>query len=159
MIIFLNGSLNSGKSTVSKEIVKLLPNTAHIEVDHLREFIDWMPLDKSISINLKNATSVINNFVDEGLNVVVSYPLSQRNFDYISGLLEPPKTEIFIFMLKPPFDKLIVNRGKRMLEQDEIERIKYHYNENRLKVEGQIELDNSSETPKKTALRILEAIR
>ena len=71
MIIFLNGSINAGKSTVAKLLAKELPNTALIEIDTLREMISWMPIDKAIPLNLKNAVSVIRNFAEEGLDVIV----------------------------------------------------------------------------------------
>lgn len=78
MIIFINGSINSGKSTISKLLQKIIPNTALVEVDSLREFIDWMPLQKSISLNLQNAVSVIKNFVDQKLNVIIPYHYQKK---------------------------------------------------------------------------------
>jgi len=36
MIILLNGSINAGKTTVSKQLRRMLPRTAHVEVDGLR---------------------------------------------------------------------------------------------------------------------------
>lgn len=72
MIIFINGSINSGKSTVAKILVDKLPKTAHIEVDDLRKAIRWMSLEESIPINLENTASLIKNFVKRGINVIVT---------------------------------------------------------------------------------------
>ena len=59
MIVFINGSINSGKSTLAKLLADKLGNCAVLEIDNLREFIEWMPIEKAISINLENAISLI----------------------------------------------------------------------------------------------------
>ncbi len=82
MIIFINGSINSGKTTIAKLLTEKISNSALLEIDTLRDMIAWMPLDKSIPINLDNAISLISNFSTSGLNVIVPYPLSQKNHDY-----------------------------------------------------------------------------
>lgn len=159
MIIFLNGSMNAGKSTVAKLLVKELPNTALLEIDSLREMIDWMPLDQSIPINLENAVSVIKNFVAGGLNVVVPYPLSQKNYDYMLEKLKDLDIKIYVFTLAPKLEKVLTNRGTRELENSEKDRIKYHYdigihNPNF----GEI-IDNSELSPEDTAKIILNKIK
>ena len=63
MIIFISGSINSGKSTVAKILAEKIPRVANIEIDSLRSFISWLEIDKAIPINLENAISVIHNFV------------------------------------------------------------------------------------------------
>ncbi len=40
MIILINGSINAGKSTVSKIISERLGNAALVEIDSLSAFID-----------------------------------------------------------------------------------------------------------------------
>ena len=39
MIILLNGAINAGKTIVGRRLAALLPRTAHVEVDALREFV------------------------------------------------------------------------------------------------------------------------
>ena len=53
MIILLNGCINAGKTTVAKAIVSRTNEFAHVEVDALRDFIRWMPLEESIELNLQ----------------------------------------------------------------------------------------------------------
>ena len=60
MIVLLNGSINSGKTSVAKAMCSKASGYAHIEVDSLRDFIRWMPLIESIQLNLKNAVSVLS---------------------------------------------------------------------------------------------------
>ena len=83
MIIFISGSINTGKSTIIKILAKELPNSALIEVDLLREMIYWMPLDKAIPINIENAVSLVKNFSKKSLNSIVEYPLGPKSHAYI----------------------------------------------------------------------------
>jgi adenylate kinase family enzyme len=150
MIIFLNGSINSGKSTIAKLLVKELSNTALLEIDSLREMVDWMPLEESIPLNLENVLSLIRNFIDRELNVVIPYPLSQKNYDYLTNELKDLDTKIYAFTLSPKLEKVLMNRGSRELSEEERERIKYHYKiEINTPTFGEI-IDNSDQTPEET---------
>ena len=79
VIILLNGPINAGKTTVAREITALLPNTAHVEVDVLGEFVPFLSLAEAIPINLENAAAVTRNLVRRGFNVVLTYPLGQAD--------------------------------------------------------------------------------
>lgn len=158
MIIFINGSINAGKTTVAKILVKELSDCALVEIDVLRDMIGWMPIDQAVPINLENAISVIKNFSKRGLNVVVPYPLSQKNYDYIMGELKDLNTKIYVFTLSPKIEKTLTNRGTRELDDWERERIKHHYNIGIHNPKfGEI-IDNSTQTPDETAKLILTKI-
>ncbi|MEI6479933.1 MAG: hypothetical protein WCO12_00205 [bacterium] len=158
MIIFLNGSINSGKSTVANILAKRIANTALVEIDVLRAMIDWMPIDQSVPINLENALSVVKNFSSRKLNVIVPYPLSQKNYDYMMGSLKDVDTKIYIFTLAPKLEKALTNRGTRELDDWEKERIQHHYNIGIPNPSfGEI-IDNSDQAPEETADHILNKI-
>ncbi len=53
MVILINGSINSGKSTVAQILAKKINRPALVEVDRLHEFIEWMPIDKAVPLNIK----------------------------------------------------------------------------------------------------------
>lgn len=78
MIIFISGSINSGKSTVAAILERRIPRTAIVEVDAIRKMIEWMPLEESIPINLENAISITRNFTKNGLNTVIAYPIRKK---------------------------------------------------------------------------------
>ena len=158
MIIFLNGSLNAGKSTAAKLLAKELPNSALLEIDVFHEMIEWMPIDKAIPLNLENAVSVIKNFAKAGLNVIVPYPLSQKNHDYMIESLKEIDTKIHIFTLDPKLEKAVMNRGTRELDDWERERIQHHYNIGiHNPTFGEI-IDTSAQTPEETTEYILSKI-
>ena len=158
MIIFINGSINSGKTTVANILVAKIPKTAHIEIDSLRRFISWMSLDESIPINLENTASIIKNFVKSELNVVVTYPLSQKNYDYLLGQLADLNEKIYAFTLNPKLNVVLTKRGTRKIVGSEKKRIKYHY---KIGINnpsfGEV-IDNSNQTPEETVKIILDSI-
>ena len=156
MVIFINGSINSGKTTVADILVKKIPNTAHVDIDMLRFFITWMPLDESIPINLENAALVIKNFVEKGLNVVVTYPISQKNYEFLMEKLKDLKDKIYFFTLNPQM-QTILNRG--VMSDAERERVRYHYKIEINKPMFGVIIDSTGKTPEQTAQEMLKLLR
>lgn len=158
MILFLNGSINAGKSTVAKLLAKELSNTALVEIDAFHEMIIWMPIGESVPLNLGNAVSVIRNFVKGNLNVIVPYPLSQKNYDLMMKNLKDLDADIHIFTLAPQLERVLINRGTRELIDWEKERIKHHYTIGIPNPTfGEI-IDNTEQTPEETSKYILARI-
>lgn len=155
MILLLNGSINAGKTTVSKQIVSLLPRTAHVEVDDLREFIRFMPLLESIPLNLANAVAVTRNFVASSLNVVISCPLRQEDYEFLIRELTPLGVPIHCVTLSPELAVALTNRGTRELTEWELQRIPYHYETGISAPPFGIIIDNSHQTPEETARQII----
>ena len=120
MIIFLNGSINSGKSTVAKLLAKAIPNMAIVEIDVLREMIEWMPIDQAVPINLENAVAVIRNFTKHGISCIVPYPLSQKNYEFVTSVLSNLCVPMFFFALAPSFGTIIDNSKQTPEETAEV---------------------------------------
>lgn len=159
MIIFINGSINSGKSTVAKLLAEKIGKVAVVEIDALREFINWLPSDEAIPINLKNAVSVIKNFLKDGINVIVPYPLSKDNYEFFVNNLNEYKESIYVFTLNPKLEVALKNRGSRELSDFEKKRIQYHYSIDIHNPDFGIIIDNSNETPEETRDKIFQNLR
>jgi chloramphenicol 3-O-phosphotransferase len=158
MIILLNGSINAGKTTVSKRLCELLPRTAHVEVDALRDFIGWMPLEESIPINIEAAIAVATVFVQRSLNVVFSYPLRPEDYEVTLREFGELQVAVHCVTLRPRLEVSLTNRGTRQLTDWERSRIEYHY-ETRLNDPGiGVIIDNSAQSPDETAREILRRI-
>lgn len=127
MIIFLNGSINSGKSTIANLLSQKLEKIAVVEIDVLRSFVPNVSIEESIPLNLENAILVIRNFVKHKYNVVVPYPLSQNNYEFILNELSGVNEKIMFFTLAPSLVKAQSDTETRKLTDWERERIKYHY--------------------------------
>jgi len=156
MLIVLNGSINAGKTTTAQTLCRLLPNTAHIEVDSLREFIAWMPLEESIPLNLENAVAVAHIFLKHGLNVVLSYPLRREDYEWMRKQFACP---IYFFTLRPPMPTSQSQRGERILSDWEIARIAYHYHTPGANPDLGVVIDNSRMSAEETAREILRHVR
>jgi excinuclease UvrABC ATPase subunit len=154
IVIFISGSINSGKTTTAKLLQRELSNTAHIEVDELRAMIDWMPLEESIPVNIQNALSLTLNFLDKDISVIISYPLSRQEFEFFNKYL-PQDVDRFFFTLNPGLDYVLSNRGARELTDRETERIKYHYQTGVNNPGFGITIDNSIQLPEETVSEML----
>lgn len=159
MIIILNGPINSGKTTVAKILWKKIPNTAHIEVDNIRKFIDWMANEQAWGISFDTALSVAKEFIKKNLNVIITYHISDKGFKKIKENLEPLDKDIFAFTLLPKFDLLLKNRGNRDLNDWERGRIKETHQLKSHQVNYGETIDNSHQTPQQTADYIFNKIK
>ncbi|KKS41900.1 MAG: hypothetical protein UV02_C0022G0010 [Candidatus Kuenenbacteria bacterium GW2011_GWA2_42_15] len=159
MIIFISGSINSGKTTIAKILHERLENSALVEIDSLHAFVEkWIPIEEAIGLNLENAAAVIKNFVKHGIDVIVPYPLLKKNYKFLIENLKDANQQIYFFTLNPKLEIVLKNRGERKLTDWEKERIKHHYQIGINKPEfGEI-IDNSSQAPEQTALIVLEKI-
>lgn len=159
MIIFINGSINSGKTSVAKALIGKLENTAHIEIDSLREFIENENLEKAIPINIENTILVGKNLLKHKYNLIISYPLPlHRTKELVDAFKEFDK-EIYYFSLSPKLEKVLEDRGQRELTDAERERIKYHYEKGINDPGFGITINNSEQSVNETAEEILGNIR
>jgi len=122
-LIFLNGCINAGKSTVAGRLKRIVPGLAHVEVDDLHGFIAWMPIEKAIHLNLENAIAVTKNFLGAGLDVLFTYPLSKGDFENLRTRLGDMRTEILPITLYVDREIGKTNRGRRELTDWEQARI------------------------------------
>jgi adenylate kinase family enzyme len=159
MVIFINGTISSGKSTVAKLLKKKIPNTVILEIDILRNLIDWVPLEEAVPLNLENAVSIIKNFVNREINVVIPYPLSQKNYNYLIDKLKDLNTKIYTFTLNPNPNELIKGERGRKLDNWEIERIKYHTKIGLIKPSFGITIDNTNQSKEETSEILFNLIK
>lgn len=117
MIILLNGSINAGKTTVAKAIQKKLTHVAHVEVDALHHFTPWVPHSESIPTILENALVITRNFIRRNFRVIITWPLSEREFEYISKELSDLKVPMAAIALCPGLETALTNRGTRELNE------------------------------------------
>lgn len=159
MIIFINGNMNSGKSTVSNLLREKIENSAVVEIDELRAFIKQVPIEDAVPINWENAVACIRNFVKHDFNAIIPYPLSENNYKYVVNELSDLGTEILFVTLNPSLDTLSANRGTRELSQREVDRIKVLHEQGIADNNYGLVIDNSNQIPEETVAMILEYIK
>jgi Chloramphenicol phosphotransferase-like protein len=158
VIIFLAGSINSGKSTVAKLLVKELPECVNFEVDKICEFVDGIDRKDIEVLILENITSLIKDYANRKLNVVVSYTFADSTFEFVKDLLTDIDDKIYLFTLNPGVEIAAASRGDRKIDIDTAERVKYHYKLGINDLKNGITIDNSHQTPEETATEILNKI-
>lgn len=159
MIVILNGPINSGKSTIARILQNKIPNTAHVEVDKLRQFIKWMPGDEAFPLSIENAALVTRNLAKKGLNVIFTYILTKEEYESVIDKLKDLNTKIFTFTFSPDMNVTLRNRGTRELTEKEQKRIKYHYNIGIHNPSFGVIINNTSQKPEETVEVILEHIK
>lgn len=159
MIILISGPINAGKTTIGRALSASLPQTAHVEVDTLREFVPFLPLEEAIPINLENAATIARNFVRRGFGVVLTYPLGQADYDYLLDAFTDLSVPIHTFILGPTLATALADRGARLLSEHERRRIREQYNDGRHRGPFGIRLDTTAQTPAETVATILHHIR
>jgi hypothetical protein len=156
--ILIAGPMNAGKTTLCRLLVRRLPAAAHVEVDALRRFVPWMPLEESLPLDLANAASVAVNFLRAGLDVVIDTPLRAEQYERLVAALAPHAEAIHAFVLAPPLQVASRDRGERALSARERQRIRELYAE-RLHAPGfGTRVDNADQTPEETLALVLRAL-
>lgn len=158
MIIFLNGSINAGKSTVARLLAKRIPRPAVVEVDSLHAFIEWVDIDACGTLNLENAVAVIRNFVREKFNVVVPCPILDADYKYLVDRLKDADPDIHAFTLRPSIEKARTSTPQRTLTQWELGRIALHYSSGLVDPKFGAVLDTTTLGPEETAEWILKRL-
>lgn len=158
MMIFINGSINTGKTTIARILASKIPNTANIEVDRFHEFIPWLEIDDAVELNLENAASVIRNFAKHGYNIIVPYPLSEKNYENLKSMIGNINVDFFFFTLSPSIHKAQSDTSERKLSQWERDRIQHHYNIGIPNPTFGTIIDNTHQTPDETAEEILSRL-
>jgi predicted kinase len=154
-LIFVSGSINSGKTTVSRLLVRSVPNSAHVHGDSLRHFVTWMPLKDAVPLTIVNIIAVSTNLLKAGLSVVVDYPLAKPEYERIVGALERHATSVHAFTLSPRLEVAQSVRGDRTLTEWEVSRIEQHFAMGLNNPGCGVVIDNSDQTPEETVDYIL----
>lgn len=95
-----------------------------IEFDDVRNTISEPNIDKALPLVFEKGIKMLNKLNNNGKSVVVAYPLSQKNYDLLVNKLSTPPQ---VITLSPRLDVVLKDRGDRKLDDEERERIKYHY--------------------------------
>jgi hypothetical protein len=157
-LIFLNGAVNCGKTTVGRRLLELCENIAFVELDSLHAFVPWMPIERAVSLTIKNGLAVAANFMQENIDVLFAYPLSDNDFAYVKSLITFYCT-IECITLCCSIDKNITNRGSRELSSYEVDRIQWMHNNGLARPSFSRHVDTTSQTIDETANTVIELLQ
>ncbi len=149
--IWISGSTNSGKSTVSKILSKEL-RMAVIELDAFSTFVqNFLSFDEYLKLNYEIFYEIVEVYNKRNIGVIVVYPLGEETYLNIKNKL----SNFNIYTLDPSLEVALMDRGERKLTDQERERIKYHYNINIHNIDFATRIDTKNRTPEETADEII----
>ena len=157
LILNINGSINSDKTTVSKILVNLLPNATFIEVDELMSDEE----QEKLGLSLKEGWAERKRRLNEKLlalkqskeyeTVIFAYPITEESYQKWSPLADE-NTQFLNITLAPSLEECLKNRGTRELDDWERNRIRQMYAEGyQNRPYSDFIINNDNQTPEETA--------
>lgn len=156
MLIFVSGSINSGKTTTSKLLAAKL-GARFINVDDLNDRIPNFNLATDLDRSMDLAISEINNYLTEGYDVVANYVVREKDYTRLQKEINTPN--IHVITLAPRLEVAQGERGGRKLTEWEVARVKHHYDTGVASPSFGHIIDNSDITPEETVDKILEIVK
>jgi cytidylate kinase len=155
MLVFISGSINSGKTTTAKALAVRI-GAVCLNVDDLNDTIPNFNLATDLDKSMDLAIQTINSYTKEGKDVVANYVVRQQDFDRFEGEIEA-KPQIVV-TLAPRMEIAQSKRSDRELSEWEIKRIRHHYDTGIASPSFGHIIDNSDLTIDETVNRILSII-
>ncbi len=157
LILNINGPINSGKTTVSKILVNLLPNATFIEVDELMSDEEEAKLGLSIQDGWAERQKRLNETLlalkqsRQYETIIFAYPISENSYKTWSSMTDEV-TRFINITLAPSLEECLKNRGERELDDWERNRIKEMYEEGyQNRPYSDFIINNDNQTPEETA--------
>lgn len=124
MLVFISGSINSGKTTTSRLLAKKM-DAVFINVDDLNDRIPNFNLATDLDKSMDAAITEINKNLKDGHNVVANYVVREKDWHRLQKEVNTP--DIYVITLSPRIEVAQSKRGERTLTDWEVARIKHHY--------------------------------
>lgn len=155
MLIFISGSINSGKTTTAYALADRI-GAVSINVDDLNDSIPDFDLATDLDKSMDLATEAINKGLAQGRDVVANYVVRQKDFDRFKN--EINTIEQYVVTLSPRLEIAQSKRGDRELSEWEVSRIKHHYDRGIASPKFGHIIDNSELTVDETVNSILHLL-
>lgn len=155
MLVFISGSINSGKATTSKALADKI-GAAFVNVDDLNDTIPNFNLATDLDKSMDLAIKTINEITRHGRDVVANYVVRQSDYDRFDNEIETHPQ--IVITLAPRLEVAQGKRGDRELSEWEVSRVKHHYDTGIASPEFGHIIDNSEMTIDQTVDRIVEII-
>lgn len=155
MLVFISGSINSGKTTTAKALAKRL-GADFINVDDLNDTIPNFNLATDLDKSMDLAIAEINKSLARGHDVVANYVVRQTDFDRFKN--EISTKDQHVITLAPRLEVAQGKRGDRVLSDWEVQRVKHHYDSGIATPKFGHIIDNSDISIGQTINKILKII-
>lgn len=155
MLVFISGSINSGKTLTSRTLAERI-GAALINVDDLNDTIPNFNLATDLDKSMDLAIAAINEYSAEGRDVVANYVVRPKDFQRFAHEIHTQPQ--IIITLAPRLEIAQGTRGNRTLTEWEVTRVKYHYDTGVASPDFGHIIDNSDITIDETVDKIIQLI-
>jgi len=153
-VLFINGPINSGKSTVGKILSTQIKDAVYLEGDEVVSKKD-LSLPQWIVATVMTSTLKACELAHEAKLPIIAFPLRDNDWKVISKLCEHAGVKPICVTLDPGLEISLSKRSDRELNSSEKERIQEMYKEGyHQRSFSSLTLDNSSETAQDTSQKI-----
>lgn len=165
ILLNINGPINAGKTTVSKLLAEMLPDSEFVEVDDLLSDEEEEHLGLSMEEGWQERVDRLEQIVFRKKSenacryLIFAYPVTQGNYNRWKGY-EDGQTKFVCITLSPSLQECLKNRGTRELNKWELDRIRQMYQEGYHAPEfSDLILHNDNQTPNETANVVLDFLK
>ena len=155
MLVFISGSINSGKTTTARALAERL-NAVLVNVDDLNDTIPHFNLATDLDKSMDLAISTINQHLAKGRDIVANYVVRQKDFERFAHEIHTKQQHVIT--LAPRLEVAQSQRGDRILTDWEVQRVKHHYDVGIASPTFGHIIDNSDLTVDETVAAILKII-
>jgi hypothetical protein len=124
MVICINGSINSGKSTIARLLAEHLRDARFVEGDDHDGH--ELPFEQMIARAVQRLAAIITEAQE---TLVIAYPLRETDFAILRQAAAASRRPLLVVTLAPPLEVVLAPRGARRLDDGERARIREMYAE------------------------------
>ncbi|MFZ4715650.1 MAG: hypothetical protein ACOYL6_18145 [Bacteriovoracaceae bacterium] len=158
--IFINGPINSGKSSIARELSSLLPGIYIDGYDLKSRTEESILFELFVTQTIKNILLEVLRISSEDSTPIVAYPLRKEDWILVKNSCHHANILPIVITLSPTLQTTLTNRGGRELTAWEINRIKEMYDQGYHQREfSDLVLSNDHQTAKESAARILHFLK
>lgn len=155
-LLWINGSINSGKTTIAKLICNDNINTINIELDTISDFCEKIDIDKKLTYLIQDGLYIANNWINRGYFPILNWPLYGKEMEFMIEFSKQLQIIPIIVTLTPNKEIVKSTRKNRKLDDWELNRIDYMYDICQIQnPKHGITIDNSFLTEDETYQKIL----
>ena len=160
IILNINGPINSGKTTVSRLLVNMLPGAKFVEVDDLLSDAEEKQLGLSMSDGWAERLNRLDKVIradkksNQYTTIIFAYPMTDGLYKRWAAHADT-NTRFIAVTLAPDLEICLTNRGTRALTEWETNRIREMYATGYARpTHTNLVINNGTQTPQQTAREI-----
>lgn len=153
-VIWLNGTIGSGKSAVGAALARLIPYARYLDGD------DYMGSEGLPDVRRWRMAvdALLRAIIQRGRfkTLVIAYPLDVRDYSRLRAACGKTRRGLLVVNLAPPLNMILRGRGGRLLEPWERNRVRVMRSEGyHRRPFANLSLPNVVSPPARTARRVL----